>query len=69
MLTRCRWLGIFAVVSAFNNCGLLLLDDNMVCVVLKSSWHGCLTGTQIPLRKNVFLLIALLFLMLAGNTA
>jgi len=25
------WLGIFVVVSAFNNCGLSLLDDNMVC--------------------------------------
>ncbi|KAL3425030.1 cation transporter [Phlyctema vagabunda] len=46
------WMGIFLAVSAFNNMGMSLLDQNMV-----------------PLNTNSYLILMLIPLMLAGNTA
>ncbi|KAF1983704.1 TrkH-domain-containing protein [Aulographum hederae CBS 113979] len=45
------WVGSFLAVSAFNNCGMMLLDANMVAY-----------------QKDVYILLTVAMLVLAGNT-
>ncbi|KAI9822840.1 MAG: hypothetical protein M1826_000368 [Phylliscum demangeonii] len=56
------WAGSFIAISAFNNCGLSLLDANM------ASGPGRVEAFAIPFDTSYYMLLTASILILAGNT-